>query len=204
MILIEPDAHVPRSALPKRELSRFLAQACERVGVESEVTVLITTDERMCELNRTFRRRNKPTDVLSFPPAPAAFAGQAAGGDLAISVDTALRQARSLGHALLVEVEILLLHGLLHLAGMDHEQDAGQMERREARLRREFALPQGLIQRSERASAVKSGGARVAAPSQKREVRHPVRARPGEPKPGRSQPAGFKRAKPGVVEATTR
>jgi probable rRNA maturation factor len=170
MILIEPDAYVPRSALPKRELSRFLMDACERVGLAGEVTVLVTTDERMQELNRTFRRKNKPTDVLSFPAGPAAFAGQeVSGGDLAISVDTARRQAESLGHALLVEVEILVLHGLLHLAGMDHEQDTGQMGRREAKLRREFGLPAGLIQRSAKAVGVPS--------SQKRDVGHPVSVR---------------------------
>ena len=149
MILIEPDAHVPRSALPKRELSRFLNRACERVGVEGEITVLLTSDERMQELNRTFRRKNKPTDVLSFPPATAAFAGEtASGGDLAISAGIAQQQAVSLGHTLLVEVEILILHGLLHLAGMDHERDGGTMDRRERRLRREFGLPAGLIQRT--------------------------------------------------------
>ena len=159
MIVIEPDAHVPRSALPKRELSRFLAQACERAGVAGEVTVLLTTDERMRELNRTFRRKDKPTDVLSFPPAPAAFAGDSSGGDLAISLETALRQSQSLGHSLLVEVKILLLHGLLHLSGMDHEQDTGQMARREARLRREFELPAGLIQRSVRAAPARGAQA---------------------------------------------
>jgi probable rRNA maturation factor len=166
MILIEPDAYVPRSALPKRELSRFLMDACERVGLVGEVTVLVTTDERMRELNRTFRRKNKPTDVLSFPAGPPAFAGQeVSGGDLAISVDTARRQAESLGHALLVEVEILVLHGLLHLSGMDHEQDTGQMGRREAKLRREFGLPAGLIQRSAKAVVVPT--------SAKRDVGHP-------------------------------
>lgn len=165
MILIEPDAYVPRSALPKRELSRFLMDACERVGLEGEVTVLVTTDERMRELNRTFRHKNKPTDVLSFPAGPPAFEGQpVSGGDLAISIDMARQQAESLGHALLVEVEILMLHGLLHLSGMDHEQDTGQMGRRESKLRREFRLPAGLIQRS-------------ASTSQKRDVRHPVPVR---------------------------
>ncbi len=153
MILIEPEARVPRSALPKREISRFLVNACERVGLAGEVTVLLTTDERMQELNRTFRRRNKPTDVLSFPAAPAAFAGEESSGDLAVSIDTARRQAERLGHALLVEVEILILHGLLHLAGLDHELDSGQMGRRESRLRREFGLPAGLIQRTAKAAS---------------------------------------------------
>ncbi len=169
MILIEPDAYVPRSALPKRELSRFLIDACERVGLAGEVTVLVTTDDRMRELNRTFRRKNKPTDVLSFPAGAPVFEGQEVpGGDLAISVDTARRQAESLGHALLLEVEILVLHGLLHLSGMDHERDTGQMERREAKLRREFGLPAGLIQRT-----AKAAGSVVVLAAQKRDVERP-------------------------------
>jgi probable rRNA maturation factor len=168
MILIEPEAHVPRSALPKRELSRFLDDACERVGLTGAVTVLITSDARLQELNRTFRGKNKPTDVLSFPAAPVAFAGEEA-GDLAISAETARRQAESLAHPLLAEVKILILHGLLHLAGMDHEQDSGQMARRENRLRREFGLPVGLIERTVR---VARGAATPT--SQTRDVGHPV------------------------------
>jgi probable rRNA maturation factor len=168
MILIEPEAHVPRSALPKRELSRFLADACERVGLTGKVTVLITTDARLQDLNRAFRGKNKPTDVLSFPAAPLAFAGEEA-GDLAISADTARRQSESLAHPLLVEIKILILHGLLHLVGMDHEQDSGQMGRREAKLRREFGLPAGLIQRT-----VKAARAAGIPTSQTRDVGHPV------------------------------
>jgi probable rRNA maturation factor len=170
MILIEPDAHVLRSALPKRELSRFLLDARERVGLQGKVTVLLTTDEHMRELNRTFRRKNQPTDVLSFPAAPASFAGEAAsGGDLAISVDMAREQAQSLGHTMLAEVKILILHGLLHLSGLDHEQDTGQMGRRESRLRREFGLPAGLIQRT-----AKAGSLAVSPTSQKQNVGRPV------------------------------
>ena len=172
MILIEPDAYVPRSALPKRELSRFLADACERVGIEGEVTVLLATDERLRELNRTYRRKDKATDVLSFPPAEAAFAGAPqTGGDLAISVDTARRQAESLGHPLLAEVQILMLHGLLHLAGFDHEVDEGKMARRESRLRREFGLPAGLIQRTLKApgkTPAKTTGKGADAPAPRR------------------------------------
>ena len=149
MILIEPESCVPRAALPKRELARFLAQACERVGIDGEVTVLLTTNEQMRALNRSFRRKDKPTDVLSFPPADASFAGEpATGGDLAISVEIAREQALSLSHPFAVEIRILVLHGLLHLAGMDHEQDTGTMRRKESRLRREFGLPAGLIQRT--------------------------------------------------------
>lgn len=135
------------SAIRKRELSQFMARAARTIGIQGEVSVLLTDDARMRELNREFRNKNKATDVLSFPVAPH-FAGSAAAGDLAISLETAARQAADRGHALLVEVKILLLHGLLHLAGYDHESDSGQMARREALLRRELNLPLGLIERA--------------------------------------------------------
>jgi probable rRNA maturation factor len=86
--------------------------------------------------------------VLSFP-APEEFAGQHA-GDLAISLDTAARQAESFGHSLGDEVRVLMLHGLLHLKGMDHEIDSGEMAAREVELRRELKLPVTLIERVSR------------------------------------------------------
>jgi probable rRNA maturation factor len=69
-------------------------------------------------------------------------------GDLAVSVPTALRQAIEQGHSLSTEIKVLILHGLLHLAGCDHEDDEGQMARREGRLRERLGLPQGLIERA--------------------------------------------------------
>lgn len=107
--------------------------------------MLLTSDEEIRRLNRTFRKKNKATDVLSFP-APKELAGEH-DGDLAISVDTAARQAESFGHTLNDEVKILLLHGLLHLAGMDHEVDSGEMAAKEAELRAELKLPISLIER---------------------------------------------------------
>jgi probable rRNA maturation factor len=83
---------------------------------------------------------------LSFP-APTEIAKEHA-GDLAISIDTASRQAEKFGHSLGAEIRILLLHGLLHLAGMDHEVDSGEMAAREADLRRELRLPVTLIERA--------------------------------------------------------
>jgi probable rRNA maturation factor len=92
-------------------------------------------------LNRRFRRKDRATDVLS-------FAGQnGAAGDIAISAETAARNARRLGHSTAAELKVLILHGALHLAGYDHEHDRGQMARREQRLRRQFRLPTGLIER---------------------------------------------------------
>lgn len=126
-------------------MTRFLGRARETVGLVGEVDVLLTSDAEIKRLNRIFRGKNKPTDVLSFP-APQEIAGQHA-GDLAISLDTAARQAESFGHSLADEVRILLLHGLLHLAGMDHEVDSGEMAAREAELRRELRLPVTLIER---------------------------------------------------------
>ncbi len=96
-------------------------------------------------MNLRFRGKDKPTDVLSFPALPE-DSGQ--GGDLAISLDTASRQAADCGHTLETEVKVLILHGLLHLAGYDHERDRGQMRRRESLLRKQFALPAGLVERS--------------------------------------------------------
>ena len=91
--------------------------------------------------------------MLSFPAGPSTvFFGEPDGpelaGDLAISLETASRQAKRFGHTLKEEVCILLLHGLLHLAGYDHEQDRGTMARKELRLRKELGLPAGLIERT--------------------------------------------------------
>ncbi len=129
-----------------RTLGRFLAEAQAAVRLRGEVTVLLTTDLAIRRLNRRFRGKNKSTDVLSFP-ADGPLTGEIA-GDLAVSVPTALRQAAEQGHALSIEVKVLILHGLLHLAGYDHEIDEGQMARRERLLRARLRLPQGLIERT--------------------------------------------------------
>ncbi len=147
MIAIAPEVRVPRGALPRRELTSFVREACAAIPLAGEVSVLLTTDAAVQEMNRAYRRKNKPTDVLSFP-ATALPGGPLLAGDLAISIDTAGRQAAEFGHALLLEVKVLLLHGLLHLAGFDHEQDTGRMARRERALRVRFELPPGLIQRT--------------------------------------------------------
>jgi probable rRNA maturation factor len=138
------------SALGKRDLNRFLASAAKALGLTGEFSVLLTGDERLRTLNLQFRGQDKATDVLSFPTLPEAASG-GQGGDLAISLETALAQAAAYGHTLQMEVKILILHGLLHLAGYDHEHDQGQMRRRETRLRKQFALPAGLVERSQRA-----------------------------------------------------
>ncbi len=118
--------------------------------LRGEVTVLLTTDAPIRRLNRQFRGKNNATDVLSFPAA--AMAGNEV-GDVAISVETALRQSTACGHSLSVELKVLILHGLLHLAGYDHETDEGQMAKRERALRAKLRLPLGLIERAEGADA---------------------------------------------------
>ena len=146
MINIEPpSSSFDLTALSKSGLSRFIRRACTAVGLSGEVYVLLTGDVEVKRLNRAFRGKNKPTDVLSFPAADEA---EGIAGDLAISLETALRQATEHGHSLRDEVRILLLHGLLHLSGEDHETDAGEMAQREAALRAELRLPTGLIERT--------------------------------------------------------
>src|SRR6185312_10401000 len=103
-------------------------------------------DKTLRQLNRDFRGKDKATDVLSFP-APPDFPGNRA-GDLAISFETAARQADAFEHKISDEIRILILHGLLHLAGMDHETDQGEMAEREAAIRSTARLPNGLIART--------------------------------------------------------
>jgi len=154
MITIEPPHTTFALAgrgLSKSGLSRFLNRACAVVGLEGDVHVLLADDATLRRLNRRFRGKDKPTDVLSFPTAPLDGANGAAqiAGDLAISLDTAARQAAQFGHSLRDEVRVLLLHGTLHLAGFDHEADSGEMAAREAELRHELGLPTNLIARAE-------------------------------------------------------
>lgn len=140
------------ASLPSvRTLTRFLREAQAAVRLRGQVSVLLTTDRRIRRLNRDFRGKDKATDVLSFPSDsfPGAKPAERVAGDLAISVPTARMQAAEHGHPLGVEIKVLILHGLLHLTGYDHETDAGEMARRERRLRARLGLPTGLIERSE-------------------------------------------------------
>lgn len=136
--------HPDISTLSKSGLTRFFNRARVAVGLHGDIDVLLADDATLRRLNKTFRGKNKATDVLSFPAAenPDGYAG-----DLAISLDTAERQAAAFGHSLRDEVRILLLHGLLHLSGLDHEIDDGEMAAREGELRRELRLPTALIER---------------------------------------------------------
>ncbi len=186
MILLDPDLDpdpappskaVKRKSAPAqptdpslptaRTLGRFLTQAQAAIGLRGQVTVLLTSDPAIRSLNRRFRGKNKATDVLSFPADASAPGPEKIAGDLAISVPTAQRQAAEQGHSLSIEIKILILHGLLHLAGYDHEADTGEMARRERLLRARLRLPQGLIERAapkpmpaKKAAKVRSAGAR--------------------------------------------
>jgi probable rRNA maturation factor len=151
MITLEPPRRLAGEAKPWQKLglsasglTRFLNRARAAVGLQGEVHVLLANDATLQRLNRQFRGKNTATDVLSFP---AAESGSGVAGDLAISLETAAQQAKCFGHSLRDEVRVLLLHGVLHLAGFDHEKDAGEMAVREANLRRELGLESSLIAR---------------------------------------------------------
>jgi probable rRNA maturation factor len=121
-------------------IQRFSRKAQKLAKVKGDVDILISSNKRLQELNRRFRRKNKPTDVLSFP--------RPSGGDIAISADIARQNAALYGHGHAEELKILVLHGMLHLAGYDHESDNGQMARTESRLRAQLKLPASLIDRA--------------------------------------------------------
>ena len=124
-----------------KALERFVAVARREANLQGDVNVLLTNDRKMRELNRRFRRKDKTTDVLSFPSLD--------GGDIAISLPLAKENARTLGHKIGDELKILILHGTLHLKGHDHESDNGAMARLERRLRKKLALPLSLTERAE-------------------------------------------------------
>jgi probable rRNA maturation factor len=113
-------------------LRRVLADAARALRVRGEVALVLTGDRAVRTLNARYRGKDKPTDVLSFP-GPG---GEVGLGDIVISVDTAARNAKEYGRTLPQELDILALHGFLHVLGYDHETDDGTMDRLEKRLRR--------------------------------------------------------------------
>jgi probable rRNA maturation factor len=141
MIIFEsPISGASTRSVSATQLQRFARRAQKLAEVQGEVDILIASNKRLRDLNRRFRRKNKPTDVLSFP--------RPSGGDIAISAQIALENAQRYGHSLASELKILVLHGMLHLAGYDHESDNGRMARAEARLRSQLKLPASLIDRT--------------------------------------------------------
>ena len=138
--------------IARRLLEEFLGRVASELGLaESSVTVCIVSDAEIARMNKTYRGKPGPTDVLSFPAEarkrPLALRRKAAAdaataylGDIAISAATARRNAARFGRTFPAELRILILHGVLHLLGYDHETDRGQMDRLEAKLRRRLRL----------------------------------------------------------------
>jgi probable rRNA maturation factor len=130
----------------RRSVERFARVLQDDVANGQPFDCLIAGDAELRRLNREFRGLDYPTDVLSFPAAaPTTHLG-----DIAISLGRARAQAREFGHDIEREVEILMLHGVLHLLGFDHETDGGQMARAEKRWRTRLGLATGLIERVRR------------------------------------------------------
>jgi|SRR5580700_11276619 probable rRNA maturation factor len=149
---------VATPGVSRRDLRAFLKRLEAEVADGRVFCCLIAGDAELRRLNREFRKRDYPTDVLSFPlqkhPLPDGRGSVAVSdqciapcGEIAISYDTALRQSGEFGHDVKQEIEILMLHGLLHLLGMDHETDGGRMLSAERKWRIRLGLPAGLIER---------------------------------------------------------
>lgn len=154
-------------ALRDGGLARWLARVAPRTAT-GEVGIALVADARMRVLNRSYRRKDYATDVLSFPAGLSSheLASERAAlplGDLVIATGVAARQARDAGHSVQTELRILALHGLLHLLGYDHDDpaDQGRMARAEARLLRKGGVKHGLIQR---AAGARPRAARARAP----------------------------------------
>ena len=124
-------------------LARWLMRVAP-AAARGELGIALVTDARMRVLNRSYRRKDYATDVLSFDGDGETL------GDLVIARGVAARQAREAGHPLQSELRVLALHGLLHLLGYDHEaaDDRGRMARMESRLRKKGGLSTGLIDRA--------------------------------------------------------
>ena len=147
-----------RRGRPVRDggLARWLSAVCPS-RVRGDVAVALVTDAHIHKLNSRYRRKDRPTDVLSFPadpgsriPDPGPRNSKRFLGDIVIATGIARRQAREARHSYQAELRVLALHGLLHLLGYDHDsaRDEGRMARVETRLRRRGGLPAGLIERS--------------------------------------------------------
>jgi probable rRNA maturation factor len=138
------------AGLSRSTLERFVLRAKRAARLRDTVNVLVTNSAELLSLNRQFRGADKATDVLSFPsPPPTNHQTRRVAGEVAISADIARDNADQLGHSLAEEVKILVLHGILHLAGFDHEHDHGEMARKESQLRRRLKLRVSLTERAQ-------------------------------------------------------
>ena len=130
-----------RVALPPIE--KFAQQVQRELRLQTrDIDICLVSDAEMARLNRTHQGKRAATDVLSFPAGNSALrgGGKSLLGDIAIAPMVARRNAKRFGRTLTDELRILILHGVLHLMGYDHEADSGQMDRRERQLRRRFGL----------------------------------------------------------------
>jgi probable rRNA maturation factor len=119
----------------------FVERAMQVTPVPAEsVTVAFVSDRAMRELNRMWRHKAGATDVLSFPATVDVTGEEPTLGDIVISVDRAAAQAKENGLSLENEIQQLILHGLLHLSGYDHEADDGEMNKLELKLRRQLKI----------------------------------------------------------------
>jgi len=141
---------VATPGVSRRALRAFVKRLQAEVAGGRAFGCLIAGDGELRRLNQRFRKRDYPTDVLSFPQEARQAGGLSYdwGGEIAISFDAAGRQAAEHGHSIETEIEILILHGLLHLLGMDHETDRGQMSTAERKWRIHLRLDAGLIERA--------------------------------------------------------
>lgn len=116
--------------------SNFAVKTLSAIGKhESSATIAFVSDKSIRKLNQQFRNIDTATDVLSFPADDETNLG-----DVAISVQTAAAQAKENGLTFETEIAQLILHGLLHLSGYDHETDNGEMNRLELRLRKRLGI----------------------------------------------------------------
>ena len=141
----DPDLlfQVSTPGVSRPALRAFTAQLRSRVAGGRSFCCLVTSDQQLRRLNRDFRQKDYGTDVLSFP----SLHPNGSLGEIAISFPRAKRQATDYRHSVNTEIELLMLHGLLHLLGMDHERDRGRMARAENQWRLALGLPPGPIER---------------------------------------------------------
>jgi len=131
---IDVTGSVPR--FPKREIANFARRVLRALEVEaSDLAIAFVEDDAMRDLNRKFRHKNKTTDVLTFRGDDSTHLG-----DIVISIDQARRQAADEKHSLATEVRYLVLHGILHALGYDHETDKGEMNALELSVRNRVGL----------------------------------------------------------------
>jgi probable rRNA maturation factor len=147
-MILNKQKKVRLAARPLREFLRKTQRELKIAG--SEITVAFVSDAEIARWNEAYRDKKGPTDVLSFPAASGTRHGSPAKtnrantqeilGDIAIAPETAQRYAKKNGRSLHAEIRVLMLHGVLHLMGYDHESDNGQMNRIEQKLRRRLGI----------------------------------------------------------------